>query len=81
MRFVRSLLVNTVLVFACAILIQVAGVPVAHGITWGADQVTTVAQQVELPGWMDAGPVEQITKPIQMVVDQTVAWVVRLGGK
>ena len=81
MRFVRNLLVNTLLVVACATLIQAAGVPVANGLSWGAAQVRPVVQQVALPSWVDADPVKQITQPVRVAVAHTIAWVARLRGK
>lgn len=80
MRFIRTLIINTMLVVACAILIQATGVPVANGITWGAAQVTAMVQQVALPSWVEEAPIKQIGKPVQEVVDQTVAWMASWGG-
>lgn len=79
MRFVRHVLLNMLVVMVCAVLIQAAGAPVDKGIVWGAAQVQHVVQRVPLPGWIEAGPVKEIAKPVHVVVDHTLDWVARLS--
>lgn len=80
MRFLFTLLLVTALGVVCVMALEATGVPVVEFITWGAAQVTRVVEQVELPAWVNTDRVEQVTEPVQAIVNTAVEWAAQFGG-
>ena len=75
MKFLRNLMVYSLLVIVCALALETAGAPVASTLTWGAAQVEEIIPPLRLPAWTATVPVELLKEPVDRVVTQAVTWV------
>lgn len=80
MRFIRTMLFYTVVVAFCAIVLEATGAPVVDLIRWGAGQVAELVAQVEWPAWVDGARGEEMTGPVQAIVNTATEWMAQLAG-